>query len=468
MRRLLPVLLVSAALIPAGARSQPTSVAGPSVLSLDVDEGEVIRLVRPAAQIFVANPEIADIHAPQRQTVLLLGKKPGRTTVIALDDRGGEIARYAVEVRPELGVLRERLSRDYPQLDVHVDGTSTSIIVSGKVDTPDQAHGVVELIKAYVPDPAKIVDRLSVSSEVQVQLRVHVAEMSRQVVSQYGINWQTVIRYGQNAFGLLTGRQAINLPGTSSSGSSSSAVPLTGPINTITPLGNNDTLFGGLSTGTMTIDAVLDLLDQEGLATILAEPNLTAISGQTATFLAGGEIPVVTSTTLGSTNVTYKEYGIRLQFTPTVMSHDRISLSVRPEVSQLTSVGSVTLNGITIPALTSRRVDTTVELGSGDSFVIGGLLENDRNNTNDSLPGLGDIPILGKLFQSKNFQMNESELVVLVTPYIVAPTKPNELAVPSRPSRADSNFGKVISGASPEGQPPQPAQPPAGQAGFLY
>lgn len=434
--------------------SAAVAANGASV-SVDVDEGQILRLDRPAKQVFVANPEIADIQVPQAQTILVLGKKPGRTTIIALDEKGGAIARTTITVTNSLGAIAERLHQDYPRQDVSVQSTPTSLIVSGKVDTPEQAHGIIELVKAYAPDPAKVVDRLSVTSEVQVHLRVHVAEMSRSVVNDFGINWQAVFKSGSNVLGMATGRSSV--------GNVLSSV-----TRKTTSSSTDNALYGGIGGNTYSISAVLDLLGEEGLASVLAEPTLTAISGQTATFLAGGEIPVVTTSGLNGTTVTYKEYGIRLNFTPTVLSHDRISLAVRPEVSQLTDVGAVTTGDITIPALSTRRVDTTVELGSGDSFVIGGLLQNNRTNKNSRLPGLGDIPVLGKLFQSQSFQNDESELVVMVTPYIVKPTKPKAIAEPNQPFRADETVERLMSGTNGQGVAPQPSARLYGRAGFVY
>lgn len=440
--------------LPPGTKSAAEPIAAAeagTVISVDVDEGQILRLERTAKQVFVANPEIADIQVPQARTILVLGKKPGRTTIIALDDNGGAITRTTVLVTNSLSAIQERLSYDYPRLDISVESTPTSLIVAGKVETPEQAHGVVELVKAYAPDPAKVVDRLSVTSEVQVHLRVHVAEMSRKVVNDFGINWQAVFKSGSNILGTLTGR-------------SDATSVLRRTSNSVT----DNTAYAGFGGNTYSVSAVLDLLGEEGLASVLAEPTLTAISGQTASFLAGGEIPVVTSSGLNGTTVTYKEYGIRLNFTPTVLSHDRISLSVRPEVSQLTDIGAVSTGSITIPALSTRRVDTTVELGSGDSFIIGGLLQNTRNNKNSRLPGLGDIPILGKLFQSQSFQNDESELVVMVTPFIVQPTKPKAMAVPNQPFRADGTVERLMSGNQGEGVTPQSAARLYGHAGFVF
>lgn len=452
-RVLVPLLAVVGTLWLSAAAWAAVEDAG--TIAVDVDEGQIIRLDRGAKQVFVANPDIADIQVPQARTILVLGKKPGRTTVIALDESGGAIARTTVVVATSLGAIEKRLGQDYPRLDITVESTPTSLIVAGKVENPEQAHGVIELVKAYAPDPAKVVNRLSVTSEVQVHLRVHVAEMSRKVVNDFGINWQTVFKSGSNVLGLLTGRSSV--------GDTLSAVTRKSDGST-----TDNTLYAGIGGGAYSINAVLDLLGQEGLASVLAEPTLTAISGQTASFLAGGEIPVVTNSALNGVTVTYKEYGIRLNFTPTVLSHDRISLNVRPEVSQLTDIGAVTTGNITIPALSTRRVDTTVELGSGDSFVIGGLLQNSRNNKNSRLPGLGDLPILGKLFQSQSFQNDESELVVMVTPFIVQPMKPKATAVPNRPFRTDETVERLMTGNRGGGVAPEPGARLYGHAGFIF
>jgi len=432
--------------------SRPTpAVAGPSVLTLDVDEGQILRLSRPAATVFVANPAVADVQAPQPSTVLILGKKPGRTTVIALDANGGEIARHAVNVTPGLGSMRERLTLDYPDLNIAVEGTPTSVIVSGRVDTPEQARGVVELIKAYAPDPQKVVNRLNLAAEVQVQLRVYIAEVSRTAVEQFGVDWQAVFKSGENSFGFTSA-------GSSSSSSDSSAS--TSSVNS---------LFQGAVLGKWTISTAFNVLGKRGLATVLAEPSLTAISGQTASFLAGGEIPVVMSNNDGAMSVTYKEYGVRLSFTPTVLSHDRINLAVKPEVSQLSDQGAVEVSDLTIPALKTRRVDTTVELGSGDSFVIGGLLQNARSGTSGNrVPLLADLPIIGSLFQSQTYQNDESELVVMVTPYIVRPTKPGVTAIGTNGNVPASDVERLMTGPVGDGGTPRTSARLKGRAGFSY
>lgn len=465
-RQSFPIAALAAALLlsPGCGRAgeQTAAFAIPS-LSIDVDAGDVIRLPRAASHVFIANPDIADVQVPQQRTVLVQGKKPGRTTMIALDEKGGELAKVQIIVSAGLDALRDRLRRDYPDATVTLESTGTSLLVAGAVEAPEQAHGIIELVTAYAPTSTKVVDRLAVNSQVQVQLRVQVAEMSRQVVSDFGINLQAVFKQGNNIAGLLTGRSAVSSLLASNGGST----VVTRGTNTLTSTTDN-TIAAGLGNGTYGLSAVLDLLGQEGLSTILAEPNLTAISGQTASFLAGGEIPVVTQNGLNGTSVTYKEYGVKLNFTPTVLSHGRISLAVRPEVSELSSLGSVTADGVTIPALTTRRVDTTVELGSGDCLAIGGLLQKNRDNTNSRVPGLGDIPVLGQLFRSQTFDNNESELVVFVTPYIVQPAKPDAFATAERPAHAATPLERLMLGHAGDGALPQPPASLQGQAGLAF
>jgi pilus assembly protein CpaC len=462
-RSSLPIAALAAVLLLDPQRGSGAEAPPPASLSIDVDAGDMIRLPRPASHVFIANPEIADVQVPQSRTVLVQGKKPGRTTLIALDDKGAEVGRVQIVVSAGLDALQERLRRDYPEIAVTLEATPTSLLIAGAVDAPEQAHGIVELAAAYVPATTKLINRLAVNSQVQVQLRVQVAEISRQVAADFGINLQAVFKQGDNIAGLITGRSAVTSL-LSSNGSSSVVTRGSNGASSAT----DNTIAAGIGNGTYGLSAVLDLLGREGLSTILAEPNLTAISGQTASFLAGGEIPVVTQNGLSGTSVIYKEYGVKLNFTPTVLSHGRISLAVRPEVSELSSLGSVTTDGVTIPALTTRRVDTTVELGSGDCLAIGGLLQKNRDNTNNRVPGLGDIPVIGKLFQSQTFVDNESELVVFVTPYIVQPTKPDAIATAERPAHAATPVDRLMLGHTGDGALPQPPAALQGKAGFAF
>jgi pilus assembly protein CpaC len=275
--------------------------------------------------------------------------------------------------------------------------------MSGKVATPDEAEHAASLANSLLTKGQTVDNRLSVELPVQVNLRVRIAEIDRSVTRQLGINWSALGTIGK--IGLSTVLNS-NLPSTSAA---------TDPISI--------NRFNGHPA-----DAILELLAQDNLATILAEPNLTARSGETASFLAGGEfpVPVAASAQTNTITVEFKSYGISLAFVPTVMSSDRISMRVRPEVSQLTSTGSVsvplgTSATVTIPGLSVRRAETTIELGSGQTFAIAGLISRDITQQMSGLPYLGEVPILGPLFKSDAFQRDETELVILVTPYLVKP-----------------------------------------------
>ena len=310
---------------------------------------------------------------------------------------------------------------------------------------------------------------VTVDSPSQVNLRVRITEVSRTVTKELGINWDAMGHGGSIVFGLATGNPVLGVPITAGGAIAplapsvlgSSAAGL-GFFNRNAGLSGSttDSYVLGANFGKYTIDSVIDALDQNGLVNILAEPNLTAMSGETATFLAGGEFPIVIPAgTLGQTTVQFKQYGVSLAFTPVVLGNGRISLRVRPEVSQLTATGAVELSGINIPALTTRRAETTIELGSGQSFAIGGLLQNSMNNNANNLPGLGDLPVLGALFRSTQFQRNETELVILVTPYLVRPVSDHRL-VGSTDGYKPPNDSELFL----QGKDAHPTQPVGGDA----
>jgi pilus assembly protein CpaC len=261
-----------------------------------------------------------------------------------------------------------------------------------------------------------------------------VAEVSRQVIKEFGINWDAVFETGDLLFGFATGRPAFGAAGSN----------FRGPTNA--GGGVPDLAFGSFTPGDNVVNTAIDALAQEGLVNVLAEPNLTALSGETASFLAGGEFPIPVATDNNDITIEFKEFGIQLAFTPTVLSGNRISLRVRPEVSELSQDGSIEINGLTIPALKTRRAETTVELGSGQSFAIGGLLSSDVQNAVSKTPGIGDLPVLGTLFRSTAFRRNETELVIIVTPYLVRPVDEPVLAIPNDGYKAPSDIERILEG----------------------
>ncbi|MGI9510340.1 MAG: type II and III secretion system protein family protein, partial [Geminicoccaceae bacterium] len=273
-----------------------------------------------------------------------------------------------------------------------------------------------------------------VGAPTQVHLRVRVAEVSREVIKEFGINWEMLFNSGNFTFGFASGRDLVSSGGTifRSPANAGGNAPGIG--------------FGNYTSGSASVSTAIDALAEEGLVTVLAEPNLTALSGETASFLAGGEFPIPVASDDSEIEIEFKEFGISLAFTPTVLSRNRISLRVRPEVSELSDNGAITINGLTIPALATRRAETTVELGSGQSFAVGGLLSNDVQNTVSKFPGLGDLPVLGTLFRSQRFQTNETELVILVTPYLVNPTDEPVLATPGDGYQPPNDIERILEG----------------------
>lgn len=272
-----------------------------------------------------------------------------------------------------------------------------------------------------------------VSGAQQVNLRVRVAEVDRQVTQQLGFNWQSIVSSGNFSFGLATGRPIPNIGG---------VISRAGTPNNVTDIPG--ALFGNYQSGNASVDSLIDALANQGLVTILAEPNLTTISGQPASFLAGGEFPIPVPGANGSVTITFKQYGVSLNFVPTVLANNHISIKVRPEVSQLSSQGAVTIGSVTVPALTVRRAETSVELGSADSFAIAGLIQNNSNTGLSKFPGLGDVPVLGTLFHSTNFQRNQSELVIIVTPYTVRPADATALRAPTDGFQAASDVERIF------------------------
>lgn len=406
------------------------------VLSLAVSEGKVLSLGSNATTVFVADPTIADVQAPNGDHIVVMAKKPGRTSLYALDAAGRTLLATKIIVNTDTTTAHTDLARDPGAGSVQVVGSDTEIGLRGTANSPDSAANALALASSLTKD--KIDDQSRVRGSAQVSLRVRIAEVTRTVTKQIGINWNTSIKAGSFAFGVAAGRKFL-YSGTGTGLSNLFANPPTGAL----------ALAG--ATKELDLNALIDALADEGMVKILAEPTLTAISGQPASFLAGGEFPIPVSQNgngnLNSITITFKQYGVSLSFVPTVMAPNHVSIHVRPEVSELTTQGQVQLNGITIPALTVRRADTTVELGSGQSFVIAGLLQNRTKTDLSRLPGLGDLPILGPLFRSQQFERDETELVIFVTPYIVRPIDdPTQVRLPTEGVRPPTDFEMMFLG----------------------
>jgi pilus assembly protein CpaC len=425
--------------MPVSAQEQ-VAVTGAKI-QIERNEGTLIRIDQPAASVFVANPEIADVAVKSPRLIYVLGKKPGETTLYVVDENEKVLVSSTVVVAHNLSRLTEELRRVVPDGDVTPHSVDAGIVLDGAVATAAEAEDARRLATRFLSQGEEVIDHLAVTAANQVSLRVRVAEVSRSVVKQLGIDWNAAINDAGFAFGFVTPAFATNFAN----------------VGAATQIGNSFPF--AYHSDVVDLNALLTALSTEGLVSVLAEPNLTALSGETASFLAGGEfpIPVPQSDTSSTITVTYKKFGVSLAFTPTLLADRRISLRVAPEVSALTNDGAVKLKDFVIPALTTRRAETTVELASGQSFAIAGLIQNNQRIDADKVPGLGDIPILGELFKSDRFQRQESELVILVTPYIVQPVSAPRMAAPTDATTGAEGSQKLAYGsgtATPAGDQP--------------
>jgi pilus assembly protein CpaC len=447
-----------AASAPAAAQSSRSYRPNQEV-QLSVGEGQMIRLPRNVADVWTSNPTVADVHVTNPKQINLFGKEFGEATVIATAADGSVVYGANVRVSQNLPSINEVMRAAMPDSDVRVVTVGQTAILQGIVASPEDAAVANQLALRelnpgvdFSKDGAMckicVINRLKTATPLQVNLKVKIAEVNRSLLKQVGVNLLSSDPTSGFKFGIGQGENATSGPNSSPFG-----------VNQIlngTTLGAAGKLFG------LDIAGAIDLAETDGLVTTLAEPNLTALSGETASFLAGGEFPIPISQSLGSISIEYKQYGVGLAFTPIVLADGRISMRVRPEVSELSNEGAVELNNFTVPALTTRRAETTVELGSGQSFMIAGLLRNSATNDINKAPFLGDLPILGALFRSTRYRKSETELVIIVTPYLVRPVS-GRLASPHDGLRMPSDATRVWEGQSysSQGRPAAPAPAPA-------
>ena len=398
-------------------------------ITMEIGEGQLLRLDRGMASVFIANPGIADVSAKSDRLLYLFGKSVGTTTLFALDGSDNVIANVQVRVTHSLDRLQSSLNELVPNGLIVASSVDGAIILSGSVETATEAENARRLAARFVGEGGEVINRLAVTAPNQVNLRVRIAEVSREIINQFGFNWDVFVDGGFQ-FGLQS------LP----------------------PVAGLNTVFLGGDIGNASIDTLIDALADDNLVTILAEPNLTAVSGETASFLAGGEFPIPVAQDEDTITVQFKQFGVSLAFTPTLLGRSRVSMRVRPEVSQLSTAVQVLAGGLSIPSLTTRRAETTVELASGQSFAIAGLIQDNSRQEHHRIPGLGDLPILGALFQSDRFQRSETELVIIVTPYIVRPVDADQLRTPLDPYRAAPLAGRNNGTSAPRTVPVDPAQ----------
>lgn len=461
---LLPLAVALAGLTAGGASvsaiAQTAVGASAPVVQLATGRGRLIQLSAPVSDVFVADEKVADIQVRSATQIYLFAKAPGETTVSATTKGGKVVYSSVVRVGNNYDSIGQMLALAMPEAHIVATPLNGVVLLTGTVAGPQEAAEAQELTQAFVGTNVKVVSRIKSAVPLQVNLQVKIAEVSRTFAKNISSNITTIDGTGGFKFGVATGRAPAttfttdrNLP----LGVGLSAVngyridPITGQIvqaaGTAVQKGAEQTTLGGI-TKVFGLDVLsaLDLGERNGQVSTLANPNLSAMSGETGSFLAGGEIPIPVSQGLGAVSVEYKQYGVSLTYTPTVLADGRISLRVRPEVSQLSSAGAVTIGGTQIPALTTRRAETTVELGSGQSMMIGGLLQNVHNNIIDKTPGAGDIPVLGALFRSNAFQRNETELMIIITPYLVKPVDANSIVLPTDAYQAPTDAGRILLG----------------------
>ena len=427
------------------AAAQTRSARPSETLTLSQNTGTLVRLSSPMSDVFVANDQIADIQVRSSTQLYVFGKSGGETTIYATDKSGRVVYAANVRVGTNSGSVGEMLRLAMPEASIQATPMNNLVLLTGTVASPEDAAEAQRLVQAYVGDGTQVVSRLRSATPLQVNLKVRIAEVNRSLVRQVGVNLLSRDSSGGTLFGIGQGSPgSFGTPAVPGVGTTP-GTPATGSVfNTIvggTTLGLAGKILG------LDILGTLDLAENDGLVTTLAEPNLTALSGETASFLAGGEFPVPISQSLGSVTIEYKQYGVGLAFTPIVLADGRISMRVRPEVSELSNEGSIKLNGFNVPALTTRRAETTVELGSGQSFMIAGLLRNANTNNVDKAPFLGDLPILGALFRSTRYRRAETELVIIVTPYLVRPVS-GQMALPTDGYRSPNAGQMVLDGQS--------------------
>ncbi len=473
-------MLIPLALLPAKV-AQAQSISRPADdVVLSIGRGQLVTVGGAMADVFVANDSVADVQVKSQRQLYLFGKAGGETTVYASNAAGDIIWSANVRVGSNIDSVDTMLRMAMPDAKVAVSTMgSNTFLLTGTVSSPEDASEAARLVNAFVGKEANVITRLKTATPLQVNLRVKFAEVSRTLVKSLGVNLTTIDGSSGMQFGIGQGRSfapnfysgpnqalgvgsqaKIQVPDLANPGQFkevAGSVALPAAVGSTLALQSK--LFG------MDLLGALDMGESLGLVTSLSEPNLTALSGETADFLAGGEYPIPISQGLGSTSVEYKRFGVSLAYTPTVLANGRISMRVRPEVSELSSQGSITLNGFNVPALTVRRAETTIELGSGQSFMIAGLMGNNAQNTVKKMPGAGDLPILGSLFRSTNFQRGETELVIVVTPYLVNPVVANDIKLPTDGYQAPNDIQRVFGNQENNGRSgasrPMPSAAPA-------
>ncbi|WP_299720286.1 type II and III secretion system protein family protein [Tardiphaga sp.] len=407
---LTPVLAADRATAPVSAEGH----MGSRFLALGIGKSIVIDLPRDIKDVLVADPKIANAVVRSAQRAYIIGATVGQTNIVFFDATGQQMAAYDIAVTRDLNGARAALKQMLPNADVRIEGIGDGVMLTGSVSSPQEAQQANDIAVRLAGGADKVVNSIAVRGRDQVMLKVTVAEVQRNIIKQMGVDLSASLGYG-------------------------TAVVKFNNTNPFTALGHS--LVEGNSTvasfgSTPSVTATLKAMESAGVIRTLAEPSLTAISGETANFLAGGEFPVPGGnscdpvTRICTTQIAFKKFGISLGFTPIVLSEGRISLRVATEVSELSQENAVTIGGTSIPAIKTNRADTTLEIPSGGSMVMAGLIKQQTKQSINGLPGLAQLPVLGSLFRSRDYVNNNTELMVLVTPFIVRAVAQKDLSRP--------------------------------------
>ena len=454
-------LIAACAVAPLGLMLPASAVSAQSVsrpandVVLSIGRGQLVTVPGRMADVFVANDKVADVQVKSTSQLYVFGKAGGETTVYASNANGDVIWSANVRVGSNLDSVDQMLGLAMPEAKINVSTMNGTVLLTGTVAAPEDAAEAERLVQAFVGEGTNVISRLKMATPLQVNLQVRIAEVTRSFIREVGVNLTSVDDSNGFKFGLGQGRSPFaQIVPSFINPSTGQRIP-TGPVavgnnfsgegyNIVDQIASGTTFAGFGRLLGLDLGAALDLGETAGLVTTLANPNLTALSGETADFLAGGEFPIPVSQGNNEVTIEYRKYGVSLAYTPTVLANGRISLRVRPEVSELTAQGAVTLNGFQVPGLTIRRAETTVELGSGQSFMIAGLMSNNAQNTLKKTPGAGDIPILGSLFRSTSFRKGETELVIVVTPYLVNPVNAADITLPTDGFQSPNDLQRLL------------------------
>ncbi|HVV40362.1 MAG TPA: type II and III secretion system protein family protein [Nitrobacter sp.] len=391
-------------------------------LSLGVGKSVVIDLPRDVKDVLVADPKIANAVVRSAQRAYIIGAAVGQTNIIFFDSAGQQIANYDIAVKRDLNGLRTALKQILPNADIKIDGLGDGVMLTGWAASAIEAQQAGDLAARLAGGADKVVNNIAVRGRDQVMLKVTVAEVARSIIKQLGIDLSANMNYGTAVVNFNNGNPFTALGHDLVSGNSTAAS------------------FGSVN-GSPAVTATLRAMESAGVVRTLAEPNLTAISGESATFIAGGEFPVPAgyscdpTTHVCTTQISFKKFGISLNFTPVVLTEGRISLHVMTEVSELSNDNAITLtqavgNSLTVPSIKTRRAETTLEIPSGGSMAMAGLIQDQTKHAINGLPGLAQLPVLGSLFRSRDFVNNQTELMILVTPYVVRAVAQKDLSRP--------------------------------------